>query len=97
VIESFRHKGLERLYEEDSGRGLNAEHVGQLRLILSALDVAGMISDMDQPEFELHQLKGKRRGIWAVTVPANWRVTFRFADGRATEVDYEDYHWKFGS
>jgi plasmid maintenance system killer protein len=41
VIESFRNKDVERLYEEDSTRGLNAEHVDKLRLILSALDAAG--------------------------------------------------------
>jgi proteic killer suppression protein len=29
---------------------------------------------------------------WAVTVRANWRVIFKFADGEASEVDYVDYH-----
>jgi proteic killer suppression protein len=47
---------------------------------------------MDQPTFRLHPLKGNRRGVWAVTVRANWRVTFRFADGDAYDVDLEDYH-----
>jgi hypothetical protein len=28
----------------------------------------------------------------AVTVRANWRVIFRFADGAALDVDYVDYH-----
>jgi proteic killer suppression protein len=28
----------------------------------------------------------------AVTVQANWRVTFRFEDGNAQIVNYEDYH-----
>ena len=32
------------------------------------------------------------KGFWAVTVRANWRVTFRFADGDALDVDYVDYH-----
>jgi proteic killer suppression protein len=30
--------------------------------------------------------------MWAVTVRANWRVTFRFEEGDACEVDLEDYH-----
>ncbi|HYW77066.1 MAG TPA: type II toxin-antitoxin system RelE/ParE family toxin, partial [Gammaproteobacteria bacterium] len=34
---------------------------------------------------------GKRAGIWSVTVSGNWRVTFRFEDGDAEIVDYEDY------
>jgi hypothetical protein len=28
---------------------------------------------------------------WAVTVRANWRVIFRFADGRASNLDLIDY------
>jgi proteic killer suppression protein len=32
------------------------------------------------------------RGVWAVTVCANWRVVFRFADPDAFDVDYVDYH-----
>jgi proteic killer suppression protein len=47
---------------------------------------------MDQPTFRLHPLKGNRRGVWAVMVRANWRVTLRFADGDAYDVDLEDYH-----
>ncbi|MEZ5660648.1 MAG: hypothetical protein R3E83_19720 [Burkholderiaceae bacterium] len=27
-----------------------------------------------------------------MTVSGNWRVTFKFTDGDAIEVDYEDYH-----
>jgi proteic killer suppression protein len=29
---------------------------------------------------------------WSVTVQANWRVTFRFENGNAHVVNYEDYH-----
>ncbi len=47
---------------------------------------------MNQPTFRLHPLKGNRKGVWAVTVRANWRVTFRFEDGDAYDVDLEDYH-----
>ena len=47
---------------------------------------------MDLPGFRLHRLKGGQKGFWAVTVRANWRVTFRFVDGGAMDVDYVDYH-----
>jgi proteic killer suppression protein len=36
---------------------------------------------MDLPGFRLHPLKRAFKGIWAVTVRANWRVIFRFAGG----------------
>jgi len=47
---------------------------------------------MDIPRFRLHPLKGKEKGTWAIDVSGNWRVTFRFEDGHAYIVDYEDYH-----
>jgi proteic killer suppression protein len=47
---------------------------------------------MDLPGFRLHPLKGEWKGYWAVTVRANWRVIFRFADGDALDLDYLDYH-----
>ena len=47
---------------------------------------------MDLPGFRLHPLKGELKGFWAVTVRANWRVIFRFADREVLDVDYVDYH-----
>ncbi len=92
MIRSIRHKALKRLHEEDDTRGLIAEHTGKLRDILVRLDAAGSSADMDLPGFRLHPLKGEYKGFWAVTVRANWRVIFRFAEGEALDVDYVDYH-----
>jgi proteic killer suppression protein len=80
------------LFEDDDARRLKADQIDRLRLILSALDQASDVQDMNQPAFRLHALKGDRKGVWAVTVSANWRVTFRFKDGDAYDVDLEDYH-----
>jgi len=92
VIQSFRHKGLKRLYDEDYHRGVRPEHAEKLRDILARLDAAFAPVDMDLPGFRLHALKGDWKGFWAVTVRANWRVVFRFVEGEAMDVDYVDYH-----
>jgi toxin HigB-1 len=92
MIRSIRHRGLKRLYEEDDPRGVNQEHVVKLRDILARLDAARTVNDMNVPGFGLHPLKGDLKGFWAVTVRANWRVIFRFADHDAFDVDYVDYH-----
>ncbi len=47
---------------------------------------------MDLPGLFLHELKGRRKGIWSVRVSGNWRVTFRFKGRDAEIADYEDYH-----
>ena len=47
---------------------------------------------MNLPGLHLHQLSGKRGGVWSVWVSGNWRVTFRFVGEHAEIVNYEDYH-----
>jgi proteic killer suppression protein len=92
MICTFRHKGLRRSFEDDDARGVRADHADKLRRILARLHAARRVSDMDLPGYCLHPLKGERKGFYAVTVQANWRVIFRFADGEARDVDYLDYH-----
>jgi toxin HigB-1 len=92
IIASFRHKGLRLLYEKDDPSKLSAEHINRIRLILSALDAARVIEDMDQPTFKLHPLRGDLKNYWAVTVRANWRIVFQFADGEVSNIDLTDYH-----
>ncbi len=46
---------------------------------------------MDLPGFRMHRLKGSPKGRFAVSVSGNWRVTFRFENGHAMDVDYLDY------
>src|SRR6185437_10835910 len=93
MIESFRHKGLRQLFQDDSSKGVSAEHVRKLRQILAVLHAAETIEALRLPTFGLHALKGELKGFWAVTVRANWRVIFRFEDGKASGVDVVVYHW----
>lgn len=92
MIESFRHKGLRQLFEDDNARGVRPEHVREIRQVLAVLDVAETIDALDLPTFHLHPLKGDLKSFWAVTVRANWRIVFRFEDGVAWDVDLVDYH-----
>ena len=59
---------------------------------LEALDHSRGPEGMNLPGFRLHALKGRLKGHYAVSVSGNWRVTFRFEDGAAVDVDYGDYH-----
>jgi len=56
------------------------------------LVIVRIIPDMDLPGFRLHPLKGKMKGLWAIDVSKNWRITFKFKDGDVYIVNYEDYH-----
>jgi len=59
---------------------------------LTQLNAAKHTGDMNLHSFNLHELKGKRKDTWSVTVRANWRITFRFKESDAFDLDFEDYH-----
>jgi len=92
MIRSFKHKGLERFFLKGIKSGIQAKHANRLRLILGRLSVSTSPKDLDLPGLKLHELGGKRKGIWSVWVSGNWRVTFSFKGKDAHIVDYEDYH-----
>ncbi len=92
MIRTIRHKGLKRLHEDDDPRGVIAEHAASCAIFWQGSTRLETVADMDVPGLRLHPLKGREKGFWAVTVRANWRVIFRFAEHDAFDVDYVDYH-----
>jgi proteic killer suppression protein len=92
MIVGFRHRGLKRLFEKDDAREIRPDLRDKVRTILSQLDEAKTIEDMRITSFHLHPLQGDRKGLWSVTVRANWRIVFRLEDGNADAVDLVDYH-----
>lgn len=94
LIESIRHKALRRFATTGSARGLPAEAVDRLRLMLAFLDAATSTDALlVPPNFGAHQLVGDRTGTWSLTVTRNWRMTFAVdADGAIIHLDLEDYH-----
>lgn len=94
-IRNFAHKGLQRLYERDSRKGVSADIADKLRKMLAYLD------NMDDPEelrmlpiWKVHILTGGRKGTWSMSVTANHRLTFRIdmAELAIYDVNLEDYH-----
>ena len=92
-IRNFVHKGLKRLYVEDSAKGLPADAADKLRSMLSFLqDMQDAERLPSFPLWKAHQLPGDRKGVWGLYVTRNWRLTFRIKDGEICDVNYEDYH-----
>lgn len=92
MIVSFRHKGLNAFYEKGNASKLQAQHVGKIRLILTRLDAAKTVTDMNVPGYNLHALSGDLKDFWSVKVSGNYRIIFRFIGEDAHDVDYLDYH-----
>lgn len=92
MIRSFRHKGLQRLFEQGDARGVRGDFVAKTERFLDALHAAESPQDVDLPGYRLHRLTGNRAGTWRVVMSRNHRITFRFEGEDAYNVDLEDYH-----
>ncbi len=92
MIKSFKHKGLQNFFETGSLKDIQAIHARKISRILYVLNNAVQINDVNLSGFDLHPLKGNLKGLWAVTVQANWRITFKFDGQDVYIVDYRDYH-----
>ncbi len=92
MIRSFKHRGLKRLYERGDRSGIRPDLVDTVERILTVLDSATTPQGLDIPRYHLHSLKGELRGLWSVTVRANWRIVFRFEGEDAFDVELIDYH-----
>jgi len=93
MIKSFKHKGLENFFTTGSLKGIQPIHQKKLKNILTVLNRLTSLNDIP-PIWELHPLQGDMDGQWAVTVQANWRITFEFDEETKDVyiVDYQDYH-----
>ncbi len=92
MIKSWKHKGLKQFYETGSLKGIQAKHQLRLKIILQRLDAAICSEDLNLPGMRWHELKGKLKNFYSVTVNGNWRVIYKFEGKDAILVDYLDYH-----
>jgi len=92
MIKSWKHKGLQKFYNEGITAGIQANHAEILDEILLMLKTAEKPKDMNLPGYNFHALKGKMKGLYAIKVNANWRITFGFEGKDVVLVNYQDYH-----
>jgi proteic killer suppression protein len=92
MIKSFTHKGLFKFFETGSTSGIQAKHAARLSCILGVLDAAQSLQDIALPSYDLHPLKGDKKGLWSIKVSGNWRIVFCFEEGDVYVVNYLDYH-----
>ncbi|MBM3752492.1 MAG: plasmid maintenance system killer [Acidobacteria bacterium] len=92
-IRNFLHRGLRRLYSEDSGRDFPPDAAARLREMMTFLQIMQDPAEFTRfPSWRVHQLTGNRAGTWSFRVTRNFRLTFRIEDGEVQDVNYEDYH-----
>ena len=92
MIESFRHKGLKRLYEQGDTSKVSQNMLNRIENVLARLDVANVPQALNLPGYHLHRLTGDFKDFWSVRVSGNYRIIFRFKEGAVFDVDLIDYH-----
>ena len=94
-IQSFVHKGLKRLYVEDSAKGVSPDTADKLRKMLAFLDNMEDTEELRSlPAWKAHTLSGDRKGTWSLSVTRNRRLTFRIdaTEREICDLNLEDYH-----
>ena len=89
---SFRGRSLKRFWERNDASKLPHDRLQRIAMILDRLDAATSPEDVNLPGFGFHKLSGTSKGRFAVSVSANWRITFGWQEQDAVDVDFEDYH-----
>ncbi|MBK8006972.1 MAG: type II toxin-antitoxin system RelE/ParE family toxin [Gemmatimonadetes bacterium] len=93
MIASFRDRATRRLFARGGGgRWGPAVERSALRK-LRMLDAAPGLDDLRAlPGNRLEKLAGRRAGQWSIRVNDQWRLCFRWVDGKAHDVELVDYH-----
>jgi toxin HigB-1 len=92
-VRSIAHKGLRRLYEGNSSKGVSADTVDKLRKMLAFLDAMQNPEELRAlPTWKAHMLTGDRKGTWSLHVTRNRRLTFRIEEDEIVDMNVEDYH-----
>lgn len=92
TIESFRCRDTEALFGgQRVARFRNIESIAMRKLAM--LNRVVQVDELRiPPNNRLEALKGGRRGQWSIRINDQWRLCFRFVDGRAEDVEIVDYH-----
>jgi toxin HigB-1 len=94
-LRNFLHKGLRRLYLEDSGKAVPPAVLDKLRKMLAYLEALEDVEELRTlTAWKAHTLTGDRKGMWSLSVTRNYRLTFcvEAAEREICDVNLEDYH-----
>jgi len=94
-IVSIKSKALKQLILKNDARLLPAKYVPKIIDLIDAFRALdGIEGFLSLPKGRPHKLKGDRAGTYAISVYANWRLTFEYIakDNSIHVLDFEDYH-----
>ncbi len=92
MIQSFRGRKTQRLWEEETGRDFPGISRVAMRKLLQ-LHAAEQLSDLRVPPGNhLEALGGDRDGQHSIRINQRWRICFIWTDAGPADVEIVDYH-----
>ena len=93
MIKSFKDKTTENIFYSKRVKSVSPQLVKKAKRRLDFLHDAVDLEDMYfPPSNQFHSLGGFTPTRYAISVDKQWRITFVWQDGNASEVLFEDYH-----
>lgn len=93
MIEGFGNSETERIYRGQRSRKLPGDVQRRARRKLRMINQAQSLQDLlVPPGNRLEALHGDLEGYWSIRINQQWRIVFRWNDGRKSEVAITDYH-----
>ena len=93
VIESFGDSETERICKGQRSRKLPNDIQHRARRKLRMVNQARALQDLSAPPGNrLEALQGDLDGFWSIRINQQWRIIFRWEDGRKSNVSITDYH-----
>ena len=93
MIGGFRDRETERVWDGDRSRRLPSEIQDVALRKLRLLNRAERLDDLwVPPGNRLEPLSGNRKGQHSIRINQQWRICFRWNDGRCEDVEICDYH-----
>ena len=93
MIESFGDPGTEKIYRGERSRKLPGDIQHRARRKLRMINQARALQDLTAPPGNrLEPLHGDLSGLWSIRINQQWRIVFRWDEGRRSSVSITDYH-----
>lgn len=93
MIVSFATKQTEAIWQRRQVKRIAPDLQRRIRIKLLMLDAAQAVEELKSPPGNrLEKLSGDRSGTYSIRVNQQWRICFRYTDGKAEQVELIDYH-----
>ena len=93
MILTFGDKDTEALFNREKVKKIPPALLQRSRSKLLIIHAATCENDLRiPPGNHFERLKGNKKDLCSIRINDQWRITFRWADGNASDVTVTDYH-----